>query len=594
MQSIAEKLLTEADALSMADSRELTQFMQQAKAAKPLWDRQPILNRTSPSKEQAVDEGDNAPASWDHAKDATMPAEPAQSQVHQKSAPRTPSLSADTGAVSTSPYGAVPKGSSLLDSAQSSGTSLPANTPAGRPTAAELEARMAKIKDKIAAKKAAAAAKAHNTVHASPNSSAVNSDTASEASAMTQINKAPLQSYGIATATESAADAATADSVALELKPTKVSGSVCSSSMSAMHTGKEPASMHSQRLPQTPDKQVRNPHVARSSQRQHASSTPMHHALARESSGASQAADQAGANRASLQAGHARTDFPAKQVPVLASNSVHHGSTQQVFSERQLSGPHTAPSPASMPSVAQMHNEEEVHSSQANQAHLDPHSWHTVLGQPGGAHDARIILDADANCNKHVQAASTQLMPSENAAEQEAVPCQWSQQQQESHAAAALAVTARRVRVLNSDMPLVLQHIGPEHVNISLQSTAPRLTASPPSNNWYQSVDPTEAQTSSTPSAAASQMTGRDAATFSSQHRGLVRPSQGHMPGAVDDTDDDSPMEIDAKLNPLQEQSSGTPFGNPPRAAFGHLYHQAPAMVVVSDDCTDMDVDDHM
>ncbi len=112
MQSMAQKMLSEAaDALSPTDRKELSHLVQQAKVAKPLWDGQPIQNRPSPSGAQAVDEGENAPASWDHDKDSTMPAQ-SQSQVQEKSVPRTSSQSQDTGAVSASLHGTVSRGTS--------------------------------------------------------------------------------------------------------------------------------------------------------------------------------------------------------------------------------------------------------------------------------------------------------------------------------------------------------------------------------------------------------------------------------------------------------------------------------------------------
>ncbi len=73
------------------------------------------------------------------------------------------------------------------------------------------------------------------------------------------------------------------------------------------------------------------------------------------------------------------------------------------------------------------------------------------------------------------------------------------------------------------------------------------------------------------------------------------------------------PMEVHSSLLTTQMRSSGTPFGDPPRAAFGHPYHQALQMreactsgvtnavnaslaeaIPANDHCTNMDIDDYI
>ncbi len=597
MQSMAQKMLSEAaDALSPTDRKELSHLVQQAKVAKPLWDGQPIQNRPSPSGAQAVDEGDNAPASWDHDKDSTMPAQ-SQSQVQKKSVPRMSSQSQDTGAVSASLHGTVSRGNSLDDAQSGSIPSQAFTAAAGSTTAAELEAKMAKIKEKIAAKRAAAAAKARNTMPASGNTSAINRDTAPEVSATAQANQMPLQSCSVA--------AAASNSGAMEVEPARVSGAVVSSATSA---GKRPS--------QTSDKTCRHPPsfplpMPDSSQSQRASTASSHSALPGDSKDGFQAAAQAYANTARLQACHAGRDLPA--APDATSINVCHESAQGCFSE-QPAGPHSAPPQASSPLVGQMQSEQEAQISQPHQAHFDPHSWDFVQTQQGSIQDASICPSADAKASdsKPLEGANTLLMSS-TAEPQQGLLCHYNQPHQGSHAAAAVAATARRMQILNRHAPHVLQHTAHKDINSNLKSAVP-VSAAPPNGSStssfsYLSVNPAVAQA---PFASA-QPIYVAAASSPSQHSGIVAADQNENECMV-------PMEVDASLLTTQMQPSGTSFGDPPRAAFGHPYHQAlqlheactcvvttpmsaslaeaiPAGFVTNsanDHCSDMDIDVHV
>lgn len=154
MQSMAQKMLTEAaDALSTTDRRNLSQLVQQSRV-KPLWDGQPIQHRASARSVQAADEGDLAPASWEQSKDACMPATPAQLQTQHISNACT-SVSSQDPDTKASPVCGIAH-SSIGTGPSASGMITPQeSTAAGSTTAAELEAKMAELKGRIAARKAA-------------------------------------------------------------------------------------------------------------------------------------------------------------------------------------------------------------------------------------------------------------------------------------------------------------------------------------------------------------------------------------------------------------------------------------------------------
>ena len=584
MQDMAQKMLSEAaDALSLADARELRQLVQQAEVAKPLWDGQPIQNRPSPSSAQAVDEGDNAPASWDYDQDTTMPAK-SQSQVQEKSVPQTPSQSQDTGAVSASLHGTTSRGNSL-DDPQSGSIPSQAIT-----TAAELEAKMAKLKEKIAAKKAAAAAAAaaatRNKLPASGDTSAVTSDTAPEVSATAQAKPKPSCSVA----------AAASNSGAMQVEPARASGAVFSSVMYA-----------SNHLSHTSDKTCRHlpsltlP-VLDSSQTWHAAHASSHSACPGDSKDGFQAANQAFANTARPQADHVGGVPPA--VPVATSINASHRSAQGCFSD-QPAGPHSAPPLASTPSVSQMQSEQEAQMQQSSQAHFDPHSWGFVQswrdGQSPQDTSMRTSADAKARDSKPLDAAHTPLMPSQHTAEgQQGLHCHYNHPPHVSDAAAAAAATTRRIQILNGHAPHVLQHTAYKDMDSNLRS-AVLVSAATPNGSSTCSISSMSVNLAvpQSPSASA-QLVHVPAASSPSQDNGTVAADQVENECMV-------PMEIDATLLSTQMRPSGTSFGDPPRAAFGHPHHQALQMheastcdvtnpvnasLAADDHCTDMDIDD--
>ena len=595
MQGMAQKMLSEAaDALSSADRWELRQLVQQAKVAKPLRDGQPIQNRPSPSNVQAVDAGDNAPASWDHDKDPTMPAK-SQSQVQQKSVPRVSSQSQDTGAVTASLHGTPSRGNTLEDAQAGSIPSQATKAAVGSATAAEIEAKMAKLKEKIAAKKAAAAAAAavRNKLPASGDTSAVNSDTAPEVSATAQATQVPLQSCSVA--------AAAFNSGAMQLEPARSPGAVFSS---AMYAGNLPS--------QTSDETYRHspsfPHpVPDSSQTWHAATTvaSSHSAFPGDSKDGFPAPDQAVANTARSQAGHVGGVLPAS--PVATSLNVYRDSTQGCFSE-QHAGPHSAPPLTSSPSVGQMQSEQEAQLQQLSPAHFDPDSWSFVQSWRDwqSPQDASICPSADARAHdSRPLEAANKLMPSQHTAERvQGFHCEHNHLPHVSHAAAAAAATARRIQILNRHAPYVLQHTAHKDVDSNLKPAMPVLAA-PPNGSSTSSIScpSVSLPVPQSPFASAQQIYVA-AASSPSQDKGVV---------AADQIECMVPMEIDSSLLTTQMRSSGTSFGDPPRAAFGDPYHQALQMreacthdvtnavnasvaeaIPASDHCTNMDIDDYI
>ncbi len=556
---MAQKMLSEAaDALSPADRWELRQLVQQAKVATPLWDGQPIQNRPSPSNAQAVDEGDNAPASWDHDKDTTMPAK-SPSQIQQKSVPRMSSQSQDTGAVSASLHATVSRGNSS-NAVQSGSIPSPAITaPASSTIAAELEAKMAKLKEKIAAKKAAAAAAAARIkLPASGDTSVVNSDIAPEVSATAQANQVPLQACNVA--------AAACNSGALQMEPARASGAVFSS-----------ATYASNQLSQTSDNSYRHqisfPHsVPDSSQTWHAATAvaSSHSAFLRDSKDKFQAADQAFANTPRAPAGHVGGVLPA--VPVATSINVSHGSAQECFIE-QPAGPYTAPPLASGPSVGQMQSEQEAQIQQSSQAHFDAHSWNFVQSWRDwqSPQDGSIWPSAYAGArdSKPLEAVPTPLIPSQHTAErQQGMQCHYNHPPRMSHAAAAAAATARRIQILNSHAPHVLQQTTHKDTDSYLKSAMP-VSAAPPSGSSTSSIScpSVDLHVPQSPFASAQQIHVA-AASSPSQDKGVVAAHQIENECMV-------PMDVDSSPFTTQMRPSGTSFGDPPRAAFGHPYHQA-------------------
>ena len=229
-------LAVAADALSPADRKELDGLERQSRPETPLWDGQEILPRPNV---QAMDDGDNVPASWDQDTTPSMATEAGQ----PASSPHTPTQGTAAGPALL--HRTAFTGSTLgsKECNQSGSTSPAANSTAA--SSAELEAKMAMLQQRIniAAKKAAAkaAAKARNP---SGDPSAVSSRTAPDQAVETQAKSMPPHAEPVT--------AGPPDPAPIGAKLPKMSGTVYSSSTNLLHEGDthegiQPASSHSPR-----------------------------------------------------------------------------------------------------------------------------------------------------------------------------------------------------------------------------------------------------------------------------------------------------------------------------------------------------------
>lgn len=597
MQSIAEKILTEAaDALSITDRRNLSQVVQQSRVDKPLWDRQPIQHRASPSSVQAVDEGDHAPASWEQSKDACMPATPAQLQPQRESNACTSVQSQDSDTRGSPVCGVAD--SSIGTGPSASGMITPqASTTAGSITAAELEAKMAELKGRIAARKAAAAAaaKAHSVPLPTPaDASTANSREEAQASAAFPTNAMPLPAKQVTRVVGSSAS--------VPLRPPKVSGSIYSSSMSQLHrpderTGRQPTSTHSHQQPQVPHKQDR--HLSEStapapdfsqSQPSTAASThisaPPNCSLLPHASGqavadtASQGAALA-ADAASKQYGQAAAGQPVTAAPV--SSCAFHTSAQDIFTtsppvtahSQQVQSDSLPPMSVSLPSlrsIGRKHVEEGTQNRQSSQTHFDPAAWPFFHQQ-----NARVPPDAKASASKHPHAtASNHFDPSQPPEQQAGLHRPDKRASGGSHAAAAVAATAKRVDVMNNHMPHVLRYTVPTIMDADSNFTS---AMSGFSMRPYEcmTIDSAQAR-DSMPAVVASEENSKVAPPYPRQNMGdgVVDQRPMHMSGSpAANAECVVPMDFDA-MSPRSHVRTDQMFGDPPMPAFGHMYNTAP------------------
>ena len=144
------------EVLGIADRKELEALVKQSRPAKLLWDGQPIQERPSSNSMPAVDEGDKAPASWDHAR--TDGSKPPGTLQHLSQVSATPDPMLMPQALPAAKHAEASNSGSLTSSPP--GGSSGKSSSSGRSTAEELEAKMADLNKRIAATKAAVAAKA--------------------------------------------------------------------------------------------------------------------------------------------------------------------------------------------------------------------------------------------------------------------------------------------------------------------------------------------------------------------------------------------------------------------------------------------------
>ena len=508
---IAKLLLTEAsDALSSADRKELGQLVHQgywqSRPATPLWDGQEILHRPSV---QAIDDGDNAPASWDQDTKPSMPAAPAQGQ--HGSSPPAPSPLHETASIS------IGLGN------QSGSTSPAANSTAA--STAQLEAKMAMLQQRIAAKKAAAkvAAKA---CKASGDPSAASSSKAPDQAVETQARSMPLQAESVT--------AGSPDPASTSVKLPKISATVYSSSTILLHSadtneGNQPASSHSPeqlRVPEQLDGSSSSTILPVSDLGQSqadATANSCGSALPGDTSqpqavGQDPLVTGAASEDTQLvvvkQHGQIGTGSPANQLPASVSQNAVSGSDQDLITRGQCGGFKTAPPAGSWPSFH--HSYAEAQNRQSSQAHLDSSGWMEVLRPHGSPVDAAAISSTGSRLsgNKALQAAINTPLSHQ----QQGEPGPDSRPRERSLADAAMALTAKRLEVMQSHMPHVLQD-----------------KAAMETHNSPKSVEPVNSE----------QPGSRDFAT---------------------------PMDIDAILPKSCVQSNQIPFGEPPAAAFGHMH----------------------
>ena len=452
-----------ADALSSADRKELDRLERQSRPETPLWDGQEILPRPNV---QAMDDGDNVPASWDPDTTPSMATEAGQ----PASSPHTPTQG--TAAGPSMLHRTAFTGSTLgsKECNQSGSTSPAANSTAA--SSAELEAKMAMLQQRIAAKKAAAkvAAKARN---ASGDPSTASSRTAPDQAVEAQAKSMPPHAEPVTVGPP--------DPAPTGAKLPKVSGTVYSSSTNLLHSGDthegiQPASSHSPRqlcvprpclssssstvLPVSDFGHGRADATASSCRSELPGYNGQSHDQAvghRKAATSADAGDtQLAASTDSKQAEETGTGSVASELPAAATQTAVTGSDQGRSGQGHVDRDSSTSSPqACLPSVYHKQDEQEAQNSQDSQAHLDSSSWLVLLGSQGMSSDVPAIgsIASRLSDNTAFHAAADTPLPGQN---QEQVRS-GSQPDKTSCAVAAMNITAGRLEVMQRHAPLVLQ-----------------------------------------------------------------------------------------------------------------------------------------
>ena len=566
LQDISKLIRTEAaDAMSPTDRKELERLEQQSRPAnytKPLWDRQDILPRPDV---QAIDEGDNAPASWDQDSAPSVPAVSAQEPGQHGSPPHIPAQGV-AAVPGTGPCTNL--GSNEV--AHSDSTSPVSQTTTGSITAMEMKikAKMAEGHQKIAAAKKAAAKAAAKARKAAGDPPTTSSSTAPR-------NSRPAQSESVTTG------CCESPSASLKLRKT----SVQNSSMSVLHTGgisegHHPANHHNDQPVLVPEQQHRSSTTSKlampdlghaqadTKANTHGSALPRHpHAVYpnQATSSIASAVTQLAASTDSKQDGQISTGSSANQLPgSVAVSGPDEGAATEGHS---LEGNSASPA-ASPPAVCDKYAGHEAKHRQTSQGHLDPTSWDVLLCPSSSSSSAAAISGVGSTLSGNIAlcAAANTPLPGQKPTQ----PRAGSQPNVRSLAAAAMAATAERLKVMNSHafMPSVLQDKTAVETDLKL--------AMP-----INSAPPDECIAGESPAVQAEQ-----SVAFAPSTRTLQAPDQcfnDKVPRqadswqalSLDGSDTATPMDIDATLPRSSMQPRQALFGEAPTAAFGHLYHNS-------------------
>ena len=440
----------------------------------------------------------------------------------------------------TLPQGAV-GGLAPLHGTASTGISLGSNecnqsgsiSPAPKSTAAstaELEAKMAMLQHRIAAKKAAtkAAAKARK---ASEDPSAGSSSKTPNEAVEPQARRLPSRGEAVTAGPP-------ADPASMRSKLPKISGTVYSSSMTVLHSsdtheGNQPASRHSLQQSCVADQQHSSsstilPVADLSHSQADATASSCSSALLGDTSqslilgqdpvvsGTASQHTQLVDRKQQLQA-QIGTGMSADQLPAPASQAAVSGPDQDLITRRQCSAYNTTAAAAATGSLPSFHHKHvEAQNREISQAHLDPTGWMEVFRPHGSPPDAVPIssIGSRLSGNEALQAAISTPLPHQQQGESgpDSRPCG------RSCADRAMAVTARRLEVMQSHMPRVLQDEAAVETHSNPKSVVP--------------VDSEPADS-----------------------RGFA-----------------TPMDIDTNSPKSHLQSNQAPFGEQPAAAFGHLH----------------------
>ena len=560
-------MLAEASgALSSADRKELDWLERQSRPVMPLWDGQEILPRP---RVQAIDDGDNAPDSWDQPTNASMPTSPAQGQ--NGSGPHT------------SAQGAV-GGASPLHETATTGISYECNqsgstSPAAKSTAAsvaELEAKRAMLQQRIATKRAAAkaAAKAHK---ASVDPSTASSSTADDHSVETQARSMPPHAETFTAGPPGPAP--------MPVNPPKIPRTVCSSSTALLHSsntheGIEPASSHShQQLrvlgPRPGSSSSTTPPVsdyghsqadatASSCRNELPGGKGQTQAVGRHQAATSTASGdtQLAASIDSKQDGQIGTDTVANELPAAATQTAVTGSDLGLSHQGPVT-PSTPSPQASLPSVHHNHDEQQAQNNQDSQAHLDPSGWLVLLRSQGNTSDeaATVSVGSRVIDNNSLHAAVNPPLPGQ----QQEEPGPGSQSNRASCAVAAMEITAGRVEVIQRHAPLVLQDRAAMEIHRNPKPAGP-VDSGPPDECMARELPAAQAEQTMTSSHSIHLATMASQA-YPKQPVNDVQLQAGSF--LADGRDSASPMDIDDTSRKFHTHSN-QPSDEAPQAVFGH------------------------